>query len=693
MPADAASLPRSVAAKLKELARRFGGRGSSSEEKPYLVLAQYRAFTQQMPMMYVMLMTSTWAVAAAFFGHAPLGKILVFPAIMTVASAARARFWITSRRELTVDVANRAARKSNTLAALMAIGFVVWVVILYPYGDAYRKSLLAFFLATSNMACVFCLMHNRRSAYIVFFIVNGGFVAHFGSMGIPSLLAASTITTAVAIGLLVMININHRDFTRMIDAQVQTEALSNANFQLANLDTLTNLPNRRAFFAELESAVVASTQIGSRLALGVIDLDGFKPVNDLYGHPFGDKLLIEVGERLASLCRRDGIYIARLGGDEFALIVQQFYGDDELLRIGTALCDALRAPFELAEAHVQIAGSIGFAVYPDLAKSPVELFEHADYALFDGKRGDHRGQPTLFSKQHVEAIHRDARIEQALKLADIEAEFEVVFQPIVGVDEATTLAFEALARWTSPTLGKISPGQFIPIAERAGIIGRLTQPLLKKALAAAASWPAEIRLSFNLSAYDLSSPEGMLAIIRIIEGSGFDPSRLDLEITETAFGHDFELVQKAANMLQHLGCGISLDDFGTGYSSLSRLHALPLTKIKIDRSFVVGLHRNQTSAKIVKSLLALSRDMGLDCVVEGVETDDEMAALRRLGGTMVQGYFYSPPVAQAELARFIGQPWRQAPDPSLADAAVVEVAGQGGQRDRQAAQRSVEVSA
>ena len=140
-------------------------------------------------------------------------------------------------------------------------------------------------------------------------------------------------------------------------------------------------------------------------------------------------------------------------------------------------------------------------------------------------------------------------------------------------------------------------------------------------------------------------------------------------------------------MLQRLGCGISLDDFGTGYSSLSRLHALPLTKIKIDRSFVVGLHRNQTSAKIVKSLLALSRDMGLDCVVEGVETEEEMMALRRLGGTMVQGYFYSPPVAETELARFIGTPWRQAPDPSLADGARAKIIRRANSRDRSGASR------
>ena len=655
MPTGAISLSSRIGVKLKELIQRLTDLTSFSVDKPHLAIAKYRAFTQQMPMMYVMLMTSTWAVAATYFGHAPLASIVIFPIVMTLASANRMRHWWAVRHTVpTVEIADRAAKKSNILAALMACGFVGWVMILYPYGDAYSKSLLAFFLAMVNMTCVFCLMNNKRSAYIVFFIVNGGFVAHFGSTGIPALLAAAIITTVVAIALLIMIQISHRDFIRMVEAQVETQALNDANFRLANLDTLTDLPNRRAFFSELENRVKAAAENGSRLALGVIDLDGFKPVNDLHGHPFGDKLLAEVSRRLALLCDRNGSYIARLGGDEFALIVPDVESDDALLLIGEALCDALRAPFELAEAQVQIAGSIGFAVYPELAKTPVELFEHADYALYDGKRGDRRGQPTLFSTQHVAAIHRDARIEQALKMADLDAELEVVFQPIVEVASAKTVAFEALARWTSPALGKVSPGEFIPVAERAGIINRLTRPLLTKALATAASWPADVRLSFNLSAYDLSSPESVLAIIRIIESSDFDPSRLDLEITETAFGHDFEQVRKAVDMLKYLGCGISLDDFGTGYSSLSRLHALPLTKIKIDRSFVIDLHRNQAGAKIVKSLLALSRDMGLDCVVEGVETEAEMMALRKLGGTMVQGYFYSPPVAETELDRFFG---------------------------------------
>ena len=192
MSVDALPLSSRTGARLKELVRRVVGPALFSTDKPYLAIAKYRAFTQQMPMMYVMLMASTWAVAATYFGHAPLASVVIFPTIVTLASAGRMRhWWIVRHTEPTVEIADRAAKKSNILAALMACGFVGWVVILYPYGDAYSKSLLAFFLAMVNMTCVFCLINNKRSAYIVFFIVNGGFAIHFGMTGIPALLAAT----------------------------------------------------------------------------------------------------------------------------------------------------------------------------------------------------------------------------------------------------------------------------------------------------------------------------------------------------------------------------------------------------------------------------------------------------------------------------------------------------------------------
>jgi diguanylate cyclase (GGDEF)-like protein len=294
-------------------------------------------------------------------------------------------------------------------------------------------------------------------------------------------------------GMLVILMINYRNFTRMIEAQLRTEALSNENLRLANLDSLTDLPNRRAFFTYLNQAFEAARGNGGRLAVGILDLDGFKPVNDIYGHAAGDRLLVEVGQRLTTLCAQESIHLSRLGGDEFALVVPDFAADFDLVAFGDQLCAALRAPFHLTEAIAQISGSAGFAVYPVTASSPEELFDRADYALYHGKRTT-RGSAILFSADHIAEIHRDAHIEQALKVADFERELEVVFQPIVDIRTEHTIGFEALARWTSPTLGQVPPSLFIPVAERAGIVGRLTRPLLQRSLAAARHWPGDTRL-------------------------------------------------------------------------------------------------------------------------------------------------------------------------------------------------------
>ena len=200
------------------------------------------------------------------------------------------------------------------------------------------------------------------------------------------------------------------------------------------------------------------------------------------------------------------------------------------------------------------------------------------------------------------------------------------------------------------------PDQFIPVAERAGIVSRLMRVLLEKSLTVVAEWPDDIRLSFNVSNHDINSPEGVIRIIGIILKSGVDPRRIDFEITETAIMRDFEQAQSLITTLKTFGCGVSLDDFGTGYSSLSQLHALPLTKIKIDRSFVAQLDERPASYKIVKSLIALSRDMGLGCVIEGVETKNELKALLNLGGFEIQGYYDSPPLPASKLAAFLDAP-------------------------------------
>ncbi|SDN25645.1 bifunctional diguanylate cyclase/phosphodiesterase [Afipia sp. GAS231] len=627
---------------------------SVPRNNPELLKAQYRAFSRQLPLMYFILLTNTWALAVSHYSDAPVWLTIYCPALFTALCGIRVIGWWRSRSVVpTHEIALRALTQTNRLTSILTIAFSAWALGLSPYGDALARAHVAFYMAITVIACIFSLMHLRPAAFTVAICANIVFIAFFGSSGNLTFVAMAVNALLVTIAMMFILQANYRDFARMVDGRTSLKALSNENFHLANLDSLTGLPNRRQFFARLDEEFVAAEAHGYRLAVGVLDLDGFKPVNDIYGHAVGDKLLIAVGQRLAEAC--GDAHVARLGGDEFALIAKQV-DDEELLKRGEIICTALRKTFELTEATVQISGSVGFTVFPELASNATDLFEQADYALYHGKRTS-RGNAVLFSTAHEAEIHRNGKIERALRAADLGNELAVVFQPIVDARSEKTVSFEALARWNSPTLGRVPPDQFIPVAERAGIVSRLTRVLLEKALTAAARWPDDIRLSFNLSNHDISSPEGVIRIIGIILKSGFDPKRIDFEITETAIMRDFEQARSAINSLQTFGCGISLDDFGTGYSSLSQLHALPLTKIKIDRSFVTQLHERPASYKIVKSLIALSRDMGLGCVIEGVETSEELAALLHLGGFEVQGYYYSPPLPELELAAYLDAPF------------------------------------
>ncbi|WP_077104214.1 bifunctional diguanylate cyclase/phosphodiesterase [Agrobacterium sp. DSM 25558] len=620
---------------------------------PDLLKAKYRAFCRQMPVMYFILISSTWALASTHMSVAPAWLTVTVPSVFSVISVIRVIFWWKLRNHLpSAEETFRALKRTQRLAVVISIAFTLWSFLLYPYGDAYQQSHIAFYMAITVISCIFCMMHVRSAAFIVAVIVNGAFIVFFMSTGHATFVAIAVNILLVSFGMLAVLMVNYGNFERMIVAQQQTEALSNENLRLANIDSLTGLPNRRAFFNHLTEAFDTANHEQTRLAVGVIDLDGFKPVNDLYGHSSGDRLLMEVSNRLTHSFASEDLFLARLGGDEFAFIISNVAIDRDVVGEANRMCEHMHSPFTLPDATIMISGSIGIAVYPDLASSPEELFDRADYALYHGKR-QKRGNSTLFTARHVAEIHRDARIEQTLKQADLVAELSVVFQPIVDISLNKTTGFEALARWDSPALGRVSPAQFIPIAERAGIIGSLTRPLLKKALEAARKWPDDIRLSFNLSAQDLNSSEAVMVIIAIIETSGFDASRLDMEITETAFIHDTRQARHSVEMLRNIGCGISLDDFGTGYSSLTCLHSLPLTKIKIDHSFVHEIQDNPASEKIVRSVLTLSREMGLDAIVEGVETAEEIAVISHLGGTLVQGYLFSRPMAENAILDFL----------------------------------------
>lgn len=623
-----------------------------------LVRAQYAAFSKQIPLLYCILMVSSLAAAWTFTRFAPAWLSVGVPGILTLVCVARCAWWWKTRNDIPTDAqVLRNTRLTIRLAGALTLGFSVWGLVLYPYGDPYAKGQVVFCMALTVIGCVFCLMHLRQAALSVTLMANTPFIIFFFFEGHMSLRAIAVNLALVSIAMIAILLVYNRDFARLVASQTETRRLSDENFRIANLDTLTQLPNRRWFFDTL-AAVHQRAHSNffrgdeARLAVGIIDLDGFKPVNDTYGHATGDRLLVEVGKRLQGICG-DGISLARLGGDEFGVLVTGDASAENLKALGRRIATTLRLPYQIGAAKAQIGSSIGFALYPDNAGTPDMLFERADYALYYAKRHQ-RGGTVLFSAEHEAQIRDDSSIEQALKAADFERELSVVFQPIVELSTQRVVGMEALARWHSPTLGHVSPGVFIPAAERIGLIVTLTRTLLRKALHEAAMWPEEVRLSFNLSAYDLSSSESAISILAAINASRVAPGRIDLEITETAVSQDAEAARAAIDTFKALGAGISLDDFGTGYSSLSHLHSLPLDKLKIDRSFVTDIRDNPASFKIVKSLTALCADMGLTCVVEGVETGEQLELLSSLGATFVQGYYFAKPMSGEAARTYLG---------------------------------------
>jgi diguanylate cyclase (GGDEF)-like protein len=638
-----------------------------------LLRAQFEAFCKQMPLLYFILSANSLIVSYTFAAMAPAWLSVYLPLALCLVCVNRAAWW-WQRRNRAIDDAQilSSLRRTNRVAPALAICFTFWGLSLYQYGDAYAQGQVAFYMALTVIGCIFCLMHLRSAALSVTLLVNIPYILFFFFEGHATLKAIAVNLALVCAAMVNILVIYYRDFANLvvsrralIDKQAETQSLSDENFRLANLDSLSGLPNRRWFFAHLRQHFEGALARSAPFAIGVIDLDGFKPVNDIYGHATGDLLLQEVGRRLEDLCRASGplkdVRIARLGGDEFAVLVPDDPGEAGLQALGESITHALGVPFVLGTVTTRIGGSAGFARYPESGDTPDILFERADYALYFAKR-QKRGGTVMFNAAHEAQIRKDSIIDKALLAANLKAEMSLRFQPIIDMTNGQVRAFEALARWESPTLGTVAPSVFITAAERNGLIGDVTRHLLGLALIELGKWPQDVHLSFNLSARDLASSEMLIHLIAMINQSGLSPARLDFEITETAMVQDFAQASAGFTALKALGVGISLDDFGTGYSSLTHLHRLAFDTLKIDQSFIGDITDNPASLKIVKSLTALCADMGLKSVVEGVETEAQFTTLRGLGCHLAQGYYFARPMLAEEIHAYLGQtnahvPW------------------------------------
>jgi diguanylate cyclase (GGDEF)-like protein len=605
----------------------------------------------QIVSLYALLSVNACALAFTHLGLAPPWLTLACPAVFVALCAARALHWWRLKPEtLTEAQARRRLRLTTMLAIALSVGFVAWSIALGAHGGPYEQGHAAIFIAITVIGCIFCLTHLPVAAFGVTLVVTGAFLIHCLTSGNGVFVAIGLNTTFVTVVMVRILANNYRAFIELTQSQFEAQRLAEENARQALTDSLTGLPNRRAFFQQLEA--LASADGRAPFALAIFDLDRFKPINDSYGHNAGDHVLRETGQRLAGFAGAE-VAVARLGGDEFGALIRRPADGAEVTAFSTRICEALRAPIWLGETPVVTGCSAGLALYPSAGRRAAELFDRADYALYHSKLNQ-RGRTTLFSQEHESAIRTERAIEAALHGPYLVHEIEVHYQPILDAGTNRVVMVEGLARWTHFTLGRIAPDRFVAAAERCGAIHRLTTLLLRKALADAARLPPEIGLSFNLSSHDLTSSETVVAILGIVRESGFDPRRLTLELTETALMRDFERAREAITLLQALGIRIALDDFGSGYSSLSYVHRLPLDKVKIDRSFMADLSSRQ-GERIVATILELCRNLDLSCIVEGVETADQLAILRRLGCRYVQGYLIGRPMRMTSLLERLGE--------------------------------------
>ncbi len=633
----------------------FAGPPESAE----LTLAQWRALSRQVPLLYAMLVSNTLILAWTHQSVAPVELVVYIPAVLTLLCIVRTVIWWRGRnRPVSPEKARIGLRAMIWVGAALSIGFTAWSFSLYPYGDAYMQSQVAFYMGITTIGCMFCLMHVRAAALVVGICVLVPFTAFFAVSGQITFIAISVNMALVIAVLLVILLGNSTDFAALVASrsaialrQVETQRVMEENHRLANMDSLTGLPNRRNFDRYLAVALREAAATNSTIAVARLDLDRFKSINEIFGQLTGDRVLIEVARRIEGL-RRPDTFIARLDSNSFALIMQGPTDIRTLARCGEVLCQSMRQPFDLPGGVVRLSASAGFAASRP-GDTAEHLFDRADYATSVAKR-EARGSCIVYDESHDREINKVRRMEHLLETADLEQEIYILLQPQFDVSIGATTGFEVLARWRNPVLGEVSPAEFIPMAERTGQICRITQVVLKKALEVSSALPRPLRLSVNLSAHDIGSTASIEQIVTQVSRFG-TPCRIDFEITETAVMHDLQQANQSLLALLALGARIALDDFGTGHSSLTHVQKLPLHRIKIDRSFVMEVTSDPASRAIIKTMVDLSRNLGISCVLEGIETEEQLDALVMLGGHVMQGYLFGRPMPVDKVGEYLAR--------------------------------------
>jgi diguanylate cyclase (GGDEF)-like protein/PAS domain S-box-containing protein len=423
--------------------------------------------------------------------------------------------------------------------------------------------------------------------------------------------------------------------------------------KLARYDPLTGLANRAETAKLLRRALSVQPGIMRPTGLMLLDLDRFKAVNDTMGHPAGDELLKQVAERLNRVIGQNG-QVGRLGGDEFKIVLPALDDAKRLASLADAVIHSISQPYQIHGSSISVGASVGVAIAPQDGASADELIRNADLALYAAK-GAGRGVHRFYERTMHSAAEERRLLESDLRKALGNGEFRLVYQSIVALESEQIIGFESLIRWNHPVRGPISPADFIPIAEEAGLIEGIGEWTLREACAEAAGWAVKARVAVNVSAIQFANPNFPALVAQVLAQSGLERDRLELELTESVFIADNDETDAQFARLKKIGVRLALDDFGTGYSSLGYLKRAPFDKIKIDQSFVRGASLgHDRNAAIIKAIVTLAETMELETTAEGVETQDEVDFIRDLGCSHIQGFVFGRPFEAAALRERLG---------------------------------------
>lgn len=627
---------------------------ATTEAERGLLKERFVALTKQLPWMYLVLFAN---ILIFHLGLAGEIKISGIPAgILLFILALRGWHWFIMRsQDMRLPQIIREMRKTFLTTAFFCVGGAVLAIALYVSIESHHHIDVVVFASIVALGFAYGLSSFPVAARIPVLVI---------SLPLAILLTATPQSSYIGMGIslilvscvtLRLISIQEQTFSRLVSSRFtieiekrraeEAEKLARSEQSrvatIANTDFLTGLVNRRGFLAALRPR-----EGGTMLALILLDLDSFKPINDTFGHTAGDELLVEVSRRLRAFEKRPGS-VARLGGDEFGILLEGG-STEEAMTVARQAVDELSKPFLIKGRTTTISACAGlsFQARDDLS----EGMRQADLALYAAKDKG-RGSVAIFSQEMESRVLRQTSIEQALRAPGLPQSVELAYQPIFRLDTMELQAFEALARWQHSELGWISPAEFIPLTEQISIVDALSDSMLRRAAAAALHWPSTVRLSFNLSAVQLCSVGTAGRLLKIISDVGLDPSRLQIEVTETAFLADFDIARRNLAVLRRAGVRIVLDDFGAGYASISYLREMNFDEIKLDGSLIKSSTRPGNGLSLLQGVLALCRAMKQDCVAEQIETDAQLSLLRRLGCQFGQGFALARPMAFDEAVK------------------------------------------